>query len=238
MKWNLFFERLAHSIFPPRCAGCGTYAETPDGVCSACRATIPILNFAYCPTCKQRLVTPLPHSHTTYTLVAVTRFHNPRVQNIIHRLKYKRERRLARFCGELLAKSALNYFELFPSEKDSVVVLPVPLHPKRLRERGFNQSAEIAIHFLEYLHHPFPMDVSTLVRTKDTPSQTRQKSREARIENLRGCFSVTDSKLIQGKTTFIIDDVSTTGATLQEITTALRSAGARKVVTFVFAKTD
>ena len=238
MKWNLILKKLAHSLFPPRCAGCGANEESLDGVCVVCRTTIPILNFVYCPTCKHRLVAPPLHSHSTYVVVAATRFQNPRVQNIVHRLKYKREKCLARFCGTLLAGSALKYFQSFPIEKDSIIVLPVPLHPKRLRERGFNQSTEIATSFLEYLPYTFPMDVSALARTKNTASQTRQKSRKERMENLRGCFSVTNNEVVRGKTVFVIDDVSTTGATLQEITTALRNAGARKVVAFVFAKTD
>jgi len=178
------------------------------------------------------------HAHAPYTLVAATRFKHPAVQNIIHHLKYKHEKRLARFCGELVAESVSRYFKTFPTELTSALVVPVPLHPRRLRERGFNQSEEIAKCFLEKSGYPIPLNTAALLRTKHATAQVRQSSREERLLNLRGSFSVADPEAVRNKTILVIDDVSTTGATLLETTTALRNAGARRVIAFVIAKTD
>lgn len=140
-----------------------------------------------------------------------------------------------------LAESALRYIEQFHPEISSCIIVPIPLHPRRLRERGFNQSEEIAATFVNRLavsgiSIPFFTDI--LARVKYTPSQAKKSSKEERISNLKGSFGVSDSVTLAGKTIFLIDDVSTTGTTLREATAALRSAGARHVVAFVFAKTD
>lgn len=241
VRRNHFFRFLLNILFPPRCAGCKNAGEFSESVCISCRTGMPLFYFAHCPTCKHRIPGPPIHPHAPYVLVAVTHFKNPAIQNIIHNLKYKREKTLALFCGNLLAESASRFFEIFPTDTSSCVAVPVPLHPHRMRERGFNQSEAIASVFLKRLAtigYTFHLATNLLVRTLNTPSQVGRKSRKERIKNLQGCFSVSDPTEVKNKTVLLIDDVSTTGATLQEATTALRSAGARRVIAFVIAKTD
>lgn len=241
MRWNLFFGPLVRALFPPRCAGCNTIGKFPDGICGNCRSSIPFFYFAYCPACKRRIAEPPLHRHAAYTLVAVTNFRYPPVQNIIHTLKYRRQRALAKFCGELMAESVFRFINTFHPEILSSVILPIPLHPRRLRERGFNQSEEIADVVTKQLAGmgiAIPVFTDILLRTHHTLPQAKCGSKKERISNLKRCFSATGTRNITGKTVFLIDDVSTTGTTLHEATAALRSAGARHVIAFVFAKTD
>ena len=115
----------------------------------------------------------------------------------------------------------------------NAVLLPIPLHPARQRERGFNQSVLLA----EELARHLGVEVCyALRRARNTPAQVGMANNERRRENVRGAFVVTDPDLVRGKTVILVDDVSTSGATLASAATALREHGARTVWAMVFAK--
>ena len=113
------------------------------------------------------------------------------------------------------------------------VVVPVPLHPNRLRERGYNQSALIAAGFARRLNRM--CDEDSLVRLRDTEHQSRSTGDERR-RNLKEAFRVRTPAWIRGRTVVLVDDVMTTGATVEECTNALVAAGAYRVIPFVLAK--
>ncbi len=113
------------------------------------------------------------------------------------------------------------------------VFIPVPLHSARLRERGYNQASLIAKEFAAIAAMPF--DDTILTRNRRTDSQVTTHSREERIQNMSGAFSVNDASEVRGKNFVIIDDVRTTGATLENCASALKESGAHTVSAITIA---
>ncbi|MBI2845853.1 MAG: ComF family protein [Chloroflexi bacterium] len=149
-----------------------------------------------------------------------------RLRKAIHALKYSGRRPVAKPLAQLLAR----YLENNPLPYE--VIMPVPLHLKRTRERGYNQ-AEILAQELGNLTSK-KVDVQSLIRHRLTPAQVGL-SEEERLTNVRGAFQVLGEGL-QGKAVLLVDDVATTGATLEACAHALRAGGASKVWGFVLAK--
>jgi ComF family protein len=139
--------------------------------------------------------------------------------------------------AEYLAEDFADAMELsFRKKHDAAavdVVVPVPLHPRRLAERGYNQSGLLAAAFAKRINRL--CDETSLVRIRDTEHQSRS-NREDRRKNLKGAFRTVDPSRIRGRTVVLIDDVMTTGATIDECSEALYAGGAYKVIPFVLAK--
>ena len=148
----------------------------------------------------------------------------------IHELKYGKKSHLAGSLGPLLASCAENW--LGPS--DGLLVMPVPLHPQRLRERGFNQSLLLARHVASRIGAD--LDYLSLRRTRFTRPQTQLTSDERR-KNVRRAFGVVGNASLKGRSVLLIDDVATTGSTLNECARALKKAGVKEVYCLVLART-
>lgn len=136
----------------------------------------------------------------------------------------------------LAAAAVYNTFEeIFLTRKDWIMV-PVPLHAKRERERGFNQSALFSAALAR--HTPF-RDIPiapALWRMRHTETQTERPDYAARRENVKNCFAVPDPATVRGKKILLIDDVATSGATFDEATRVFKAAGAAHIAALVFAK--
>jgi ComF family protein len=149
----------------------------------------------------------------------------------IARMKYERRPDLSRPLSDLLWRA----IERRAKVLGACVVVPVPLHPSRLAERGFNQSALLARPVARRLSAPFcPVAVA---RVRDTPRQAAL-DRRARLANLSGAFRVRQPERVRGRDVLLIDDVCTTGATLVACARALREAGVRSVVCSVVARSE
>jgi ComF family protein len=147
------------------------------------------------------------------------------LRELIHLLKYDRVRPAASVLGRMVSDCVVQLVSQFESEIP--VVVPVPLHQKKLRERGFNQSELIAQEAMKLL--PLGrMDCSVLSRVRATETQTGLTP-EQRRANIRGAFRVLISDKISGKNILLIDDVFTTGTTASECARVLRKAGAKRV---------
>ncbi|MFN3784934.1 MAG: ComF family protein [Spirosomataceae bacterium] len=150
------------------------------------------------------------------------------VQKLLHALKYKENEKIGFdigvYYGKLIEKEIEEYHLDY--------LLPVPMHPKKLRKRGYNQ-AEI---FANGLTKSLQIETITniLVKTRETVSQTKENKQE-RFENIKGSFEIKDEKAIVGKNIGIVDDVLTTGATLEEIAQMLKKAGVAKVFIITIA---
>ena len=126
-------------------------------------------------------------------------------QRLLHQIKYHRKQKLGFYLGHLLAKNIA-----FPEEYD--IILPIPLHPKKLRLRGFNQSTAIAKGIAKFTG----VDVQERFLTRETFSRSQTKfSRFDRWDNVRNIFKVNHKKALEGKKVLVVDDVLTTGATLE-----------------------
>ena len=143
-------------------------------------------------------------------------------QNIIYRLKYKNEKKLGEYMGERFGAELLNYVP-FPKID---FICPVPLHPKKEKKRGYNQSEYIAIGLSKSFH--VPILKNNIQRVKYTISQTH-KTRFERWENVQNIFKVVNPLLFTNKHIIIVDDVVTTGATLASCVTAIKSCCNAKV---------
>ena len=146
------------------------------------------------------------------------------VKSMIHELKFRDRAYLAEIMGELMAGE-------LSAEGD--VVTAVPLHPKRRRQRGYNQSRRIAKTYAACKGLPYE---DLLVRVRNTPPQSMITKREDRQNNIRGAFQPKAGKTIAGRKILLVDDVITTGATIGECRGELMKAGAAAVTTISFAR--
>jgi ComF family protein len=150
------------------------------------------------------------------------------VARALARLKAERRAEVARPLGDLLSTAVAPRARDFPAP----VVVPVPLHPLRLAERGFNQANLLASRVARLLGAPFWP--SALTRIRDTPHQATLR-REARHASVQGAFVAREPEHISGRCILLVDDLTTSGATLDACAAALRDAGARAVHPSVLA---
>ena len=209
-EMGVILDRIRDHLWPRTCAvrECGRRVDRPQSlICSRCYATLP-----------------------WYEEFAKSAFaYLEPIAELITGFKFDGKTSLA---GDFAAALELS----FRSKHDAAavdVVVPVPLHPNRLRERGYNQSALIAAGFAKRIGRV--CDVDSLVRIRDTEHQSRSTGEERRL-NLKGAFRVLDPAMIRGRTVVLVDDVMTTGATVDECSAALMAAGAHRVIPFVLAK--
>lgn len=145
------------------------------------------------------------------------------VQKILHELKYRNHESLGKLMGRMHASQLIDCKEF----QDIDLVMPIPLHPRKFRERGYNQAALLADGYAEVLNAH--LDLKTLQRKAYTDSQTR-KSRYQRYENMKGVFVLKNAEKIKDKTILLVDDVVTTGATIESSAEILLAAGAKHVL--------
>jgi ComF family protein len=206
----LGLEVLASALAPPRCASCDIGVGLLAVFCPACAAQAEATRPAG------------PNAIAAYVYEGA-------IARVIGRLKYERRPDLARPLGDLLWRAVAPHAD----ELRGAIVVPVPLHPARLAERGFNQSALLARRLARRLDAPCAM--RALARDRDTAHQAKL-DRSARARNAEGAFVVRDARAVRGRAVLLVDDVRTTGATLDACTRALATAGAARVAWTVVAQ--
>jgi ComF family protein len=149
------------------------------------------------------------------------------MRDAVRVFKYEKKVVLARTLGRLLTETAAGL------RLQAEVIIPVPLHPSRLRERGFNQSLLLADRLARQAD--VPLQYTNLVRVRQTPAQTELR-RAARAKNLRRAFAVSRPDDVAGRRILLVDDVYTTGTTVNECAKALRKAGAADVTVLTLAR--
>lgn len=228
---------LEDILFPPLCLSCRTRLETEERARWLCRnCTLPFDFPAgfFCPFCKRRSPSiPSCHSETRFSGIAPWDYRNKRVRELLHLLKYKGIKAAATPIGKELASYFLRSMELGGTPLSNFVTIPIPLHPRKLRRRGFNQSLLLtrALNLAE-----LPILEGTLFRIKATSSQTTFKDSRKRMENIFGSFMVTDPEPVRGKNILLVDDVLTSGATMREAARVLKNAGAKKIIGLIAAR--
>ncbi|MBN1953773.1 MAG: ComF family protein [Anaerolineae bacterium] len=219
---------LVNLLFPPRCMVC---RRMDTWLCPACvpqlpwldgtictRCGLPIQAGELCPRCAQ---TPLRLDGIRSALL----FDGP-AREAIHRLKYRQGRQLAEPLGGLLRM----YWEEHPLPVN--VIVPVPLHPSRLRQRGYNQAALLARELGRKIG--LPVNEKALLRVRATASQMRLSAADRR-RNVQDAFQCSDDR-VAGQKVLLLDDVCTTGATLEACADALHSKGAAAVWALTLAR--
>lgn len=184
-----------------------------------------------------RKAVPLLHSQPHEWMLPLFPYEHPLVKTAVWEVKYRGNGGVARLAGTLLAEELLSWLAEL-AETDALarpLFIPVPLAKKRARERGFNQCELLAREVVRNIGNSVELRTDILVKTKETASQTKSESRAARLENLRGAFAVRTPEAVAERDVVLLDDVTTTGATLTEARTTLLAAGARKVLAITFA---
>ena len=253
-----WFHRIAENLFsvlfPSDCRVCGepllSVSRLP--VCAACVAGIHPANGKLCSVCGERVLSTFAECDDDGLLrcPACRRIDRPfaraiaygsydsGLRELIHMLKYQGVRPAAAVLGRMLADS----FKMLDSEilqaEAPILLIPVPLYKRKLRQRGFNQSELIARAAVQAYPAPefLKLSGSLLYRTRDTHSQVGLTSHQRR-ENLRGAFAVTRAAEVIGRDVLLVDDVYTTGTTATECSKVLRRAGARNVWVATVART-
>jgi ComF family protein len=225
MRWEFIFDM----IFPNTCVGCGCESTL---LCSACAGRMQRAA-QVCPVCEHASALGAAHAQceqyaldmlAPVQIFSALSYHDPVVQAAVHDFKYQCVRGYAKVFAEII------FAELGRGTLPGTIITGVPMHPRKLAERGFNQSDLIARHLAVLLnaqHRPL------LAKTKHTKSQTVVTAQQRR-EQQRGVFKC--AAALHGEEVILVDDVCTTSSTLRECTRVLYEAGAGKVRCVTVAK--
>jgi ComF family protein len=239
------FTPVLNFLYPPRCAACGEKFALHEGrrVCARCVARVERMPTECCEICGgplesvasgatrcARCLAQRPHYRIARTIARyrTTAEDEPgSLPALIRRHKYGLDQSVGRALAEFLGE------ELPLEAKDYDVVIPVPLHWRRLWWRGFNQAALLASEVATRLR--VPLDTTTMKRQRRTAPQTARHHDE-RIKNVRRAFAVSNPERIKSRRVLLVDDVMTTGATVDECARVLLRAGAISVDVFTLAR--
>ena len=207
-------------LFPLSCAVCGREGRY---LCPGCEARLPRLLEPYCRRCadpnEEGVCDWCRSRPPAFDGVRAPYLMEDAVREMVHHFKYRNLRAAAPELGCLLA----SYLEAEPTRAE--VLVPVPLHPRRERERGYNQ-AELLAHELSRLTG-LPMESHAVRRTRNTPPQVSMRGHDDRGRAVRGAFECVGD--VAGRRVLLIDDVVTSGSTMSACASALKDAGARSV---------
>lgn len=215
---NRWLKNIQYRLLPAYCVLCGSTAVSQQDICQDCYNTLPLNNIACSrcavplsgvdatdAVCGQCLQTPPPYRRC----ISLLKYETP-VDYLVRRLKFGKDLVCARLLGELFAAQL---FDLYEKQQDKPeVIIPVPLHKTRLRERGFNQAVEISRIIAKRLQ--IPMDLSCCQRHKVTLPQAELPANK-RKQNLNGAFSFHSTGNF--RRIALVDDVMTTGHTINEL---------------------
>jgi ComF family protein len=222
-------KRVALDLFfPPWCIGCGREGKY---ICDACRQNLPLISPPVCAVCGRPLTIDNTCPGCIEWPVAIDGIRSPflfdgAIRKVIHEFKYRN----LKAAAPLLADFLHDFLKDDPLPAD--VLVPVPIHQKRQRERGYNQSSLVARELGKMSGLPLVEDC--LIKKVNTPPQVRTASVSERRKNIADAFICADGRL-QGKRVLLVDDVSTSGATLNACAGVLKTAGAASVWGLVIA---
>ncbi len=231
------YGAIIDTLFPPVCLACRTATGHAEALCPACWRAMRFIERPYC----ERLGTPFEQNLGDGLLSpqaladppvfararAVARFEDGPARRMVHRLKYSDRAELAKPMGRWMARAGAQLLE------EGDIVVPVPLHRRKLWQRRFNQAAALAEVVAREARKP--CDCFALARVKATRSQVGL-SRTQRAENVQGAFQATAGSALKGRRVLLVDDVLTSGATANAASRALLRAGAAQVDLLVFAR--
>jgi len=227
-------------LFPPRCMICGVFIHQrePMPFCKMCSSGISRIHSPLCTSCRvpfndsegeDRLCGEFISSAHNFSLARSFGKYEQSLLEAIHLFKYRGKIALGEVLGKLMAEHT--YGALVIGGYD--LIMPIPLHPRRLKERGFNQSLILAREIARAYSIPF--DFTTLRRNSYTKPQTTLKRKEREV-NVKGAFEVTGTDDILEKAILLVDDVYTTGSTAKECARMLLRDGAGEVAVLTLAR--
>ncbi|MBL7900996.1 MAG: ComF family protein [Bacteroidia bacterium] len=209
-------------IYPRHCQACGILLFPHEhSICRLCRLRLPKSDFHLQPDNPLTRAlggrVPLTHSLCLYLFEK-----SGKVQRLVHTIKYHKHKELAVLLGEMLGEEIKPHI----TQTEFDLLVPIPLHPKKLKERGFNQSEEFAKGLSKSLG--VPIETGLLQRAKASATQTRKKKYQ-RWENVEGIFELVKEPAITQQHLLLVDDVVTTGATIDSAWQCLKHLDGIKV---------
>lgn len=223
---------LADLLFPKFCLGCGFLGCY---ICSRCQKKLSYLNFDRCLYCDKKSLFGFTHVACfrkngvdgTISIFAYNDF----LKKIIKSIKYDRVKELWDELSLIIPPDQLLKLGLYKKLNDRFFIQPIPLHPKKITARGFNQAKIMTEYFQKYLSFTIG---DYLLRIKETKPQSYLKKDKDRLINLRGAFATKAN--VAGKNIILVDDLQTSGATIKEAARTLKKRGANKVFALTLAK--
>ncbi|MFC1862862.1 ComF family protein [Thermodesulfobacteriota bacterium] len=247
IKSNFFkniFSGLVDIIYPVRCHACQKFLEENEqgglAICSDCLKSFVRITSPFCSVCRTPFISRTGENHhcenclrkrPQYEALGAPFLYEGVLMGIIHQFKYSGKSHYADSLGHLLASFARQWL----IDPEHYLMMPVPLHPKKLRQRGFNQSLLLARIVSSIFNAE--LDFLSLKRIKYSIAQTGLSKKE-RIKNVRKAFEYTGDIDIKDRTIVLVDDVATTGSTLNECARILKKSGCKKVFGLVLARTS
>ncbi|MBX9890246.1 MAG: ComF family protein [Amoebophilaceae bacterium] len=222
MDIKSFLANLLDFIFPPICSGCkNKLVQGELFICTICLHSFPKTDY---PDLRDNPITHrfIPAIPITYGLALYKLKKQSLLEQVLFAMKYKNQPKIGRF----LAMQCGNIWHNDGWVETIDAIIPIPLHKKRLQQRGYNQSDFFAQGLSAALH--IPIDLTCVKRIRNTPSQTKEK-KETRITNLKDAFTIPQPNLILDKHLLLVDDILTTGATLASCAKVLLEQGAKQV---------
>ncbi|MBN1905195.1 MAG: ComF family protein [Deltaproteobacteria bacterium] len=238
------FTELIDIIYPKKCHLCLDFlddeeSKLPD-ICNSCFSGLPVLTHPFCSICGVPFESKVEEDHLCEKCIRTRPFYDELrapylyediIMEAIHRLKYSGKSYLAKSLGSLMA----DFLKEWTGDiDDSMIMIPVPLHKRKLRQRGFNQSALLVRSTAKLLD--IETDYFTLRRIRYTETQTGLTIEERR-KNVKRAFEVTGNANLNGKSVILVDDVATTGNTMDECARVLKMAGCERVLGLTLART-
>ena len=218
IAYMYILNTIFNTIFPVNCLVCG---KSGSNLCIKCLSQF-----------------PEAERESASWIFPLYDYRHPPLKKAIWLLKYKGKRGLTKTFAEIMygriieELSDLSRFNNFQKP----ILIPIPLAKRRLRERGFNQSTLLCNELVKIDKNAnFTLEKNILIKPKDGEHQARVEDRQKRIKNIAGSFSIKNPEKIKNKNIILIDDVTTTGATLSEAKKTLRASGAKKIIAFTVA---
>jgi len=231
-------------LYPPRCRACRAWIAGRDAeyFCARCREHIHLVAHPLCDICGRPFPDAAGGDHTCGDCLE----HRPQfmaarawacypreddhpLRAVVQKFKYRRKVSLGKPLGRLMARGCQEFLAVV----DADVIVPVPLYPKRLRWRGFNQSVLLGREIARI--YGVPLDPWLLRRQRETAAQTQLPENERR-RNVSGAFALNPDRPVKDKRILLVDDVYTSGATVNECSRTLKRGGAREVYVLTLAR--
>ena len=231
--FKTMFQGISDLLYPHNCLLCHRYLNSLQknlALCSSCLSTIEFNHPPFCRKCSRHL-TDGSQSHCDdclrkdflFDCAWAPCFYNETMRKLIHLFKYGNKTSLRHCFTEMI----LSFLENHPAQGHSFdLLVPIPLHPVRLRERGYNQSAILAQGIAQRLN--LPICNQNLIRTRHTQNQARVNPKN-RFTNIHDAFRIKHSAQVKEKSVLLVDDLLTSGTTASEAARVLKESGARRV---------
>lgn len=234
---NHIYKILLDILFPPHCSICEKYIDTSNEfelLCDSCFGNIETKTGFSCSVCGKRIPTIADICHKkNFLLISASDYNDNRIQKLIHDFKYRGLQSLAKPLGRLMLTSIASVVTELPIVLSETYIVPIPLSTKRAWERGFNQSERLAQEIIKFIPE-LELRANILKKVKTTTPQAKTTSREERKLSAKDIF---EAKKNKKDNILLIDDVFTTGATIEDAVRALKKVGYKRIIAFTAAKT-